>query len=224
MNSSSDLKRHICSFLLCSHIAYLWYSGITPCFQRITVFDCGVLMLMIYQRPALTDRYILLFLWAVLWVIHQENLAEPHDNCLDFQSSILLIIYYFIYVTSWVIVTLLCIGFIGLFVIGLIADINHQRRIREFGMENQIDLQQQSPLRLTPHQIVNLEQNFKLRYSQQLDIDSGICSICLHQFADEDQIVQLPICKHTFHANCIRSWFANSAQCPYCRNNIIDLV
>ena len=222
MNSSSSLCKHLFSFAICSHVVFLWFSGITPCFKRITAFDCGIAILAVYQRRALADRYILLFLWIILLVIHQENLGEAHDNCLDFQSSVILIFYYFIYVLSWTIITILCIGSIGLFVVGLIADITHERQVQEFGMDNPIVLQQQ--IRLEPQQLVNLEQNYKRRYSLHIQAETNVCSICLQAFIEEEQVVQLPHCKHIFHDHCIRGWFENSTQCPYCRNNVINLI
>jgi len=39
------------------------------------------------------------------------------------------------------------------------------------------------------------------------------CIICLSDFKNGDQVVQLP-CNHTFHSECISKWLAKSRHCP----------
>merc|ERR1712151_343862 len=39
------------------------------------------------------------------------------------------------------------------------------------------------------------------------------CIICLGDFIDGDEVVQLP-CNHTFHTECIGHWLVKSHRCP----------
>lgn len=35
-----------------------------------------------------------------------------------------------------------------------------------------------------------------------------------------EQPLRLPKCKHTFGATCLKTWFKDNANCPYCRDKI----
>jgi hypothetical protein len=45
------------------------------------------------------------------------------------------------------------------------------------------------------------------------------CSICLLDFEEDDDIVDLT-CTHIFHKNCIIEWCHVKAECPNCREHI----
>ena len=45
------------------------------------------------------------------------------------------------------------------------------------------------------------------------------CSICLDAYADGDEIIILPVCKHIYHTHCITSWFTFHSHCPLCRHD-----
>ena len=45
------------------------------------------------------------------------------------------------------------------------------------------------------------------------------CSICLDAFADRDEIIILPVCRHIYHTHCITSWFTSHSHCPLCRHD-----
>ena len=55
----------------------------------------------------------------------------------------------------------------------------------------------------------------------QEDIDSE-CSICLSGIRKND-IYTTPCCKHTFHKECITTWFFGHPSCPLCRSEINTL-
>ena len=47
------------------------------------------------------------------------------------------------------------------------------------------------------------------------------CPICFENVEDDKYI--LPECKHTYHTNCIMTWFrTGNKSCPMCRNNGIN--
>ena len=56
----------------------------------------------------------------------------------------------------------------------------------------------------------------KLNVVQETD-----CSICLeHAITDEDDLMTLPFCGHTFHEKCITKWFIKQKNCPICRQTV----
>ena len=44
------------------------------------------------------------------------------------------------------------------------------------------------------------------------------CSICLGD--ETEDLCTLPVCKHTFHRECIGEWLAKQATCPHCRQPV----
>ena len=51
--------------------------------------------------------------------------------------------------------------------------------------------------------------------------NSGIkeCQICLGEFEVDEQMNTLP-CMHFFHAECIKTWLQDNAECPLCRVSV----
>lgn len=46
------------------------------------------------------------------------------------------------------------------------------------------------------------------------------CPVCLSVFGDGEEVRQLSVCKHSFHAACIDMWLSNHSNCPICRATI----
>ncbi|CAN4096494.1 unnamed protein product [Withania somnifera] len=44
------------------------------------------------------------------------------------------------------------------------------------------------------------------------------CAVCLSDLEEGDEVKQLPICKHSFHASCIDMWLHSHLDCPLCRS------
>ena len=49
--------------------------------------------------------------------------------------------------------------------------------------------------------------------------NQNICSICLHEYENEDKI-SITQCKHVFHNSCIKEWGHYKQECPLCKNNL----
>ncbi len=54
---------------------------------------------------------------------------------------------------------------------------------------------------------------------QKSDIEykSNVCIICLDEFKEESQNKVILPCGHTYHYECILSWFEKKMHCPYCQ-------
>ncbi|KAC9644531.1 hypothetical protein E3N88_45476 [Mikania micrantha] len=51
--------------------------------------------------------------------------------------------------------------------------------------------------------------------------DDAMCSICLCEFEEDEELRTLPECKHSFHVPCIDMWLSSHSTCPICRANAI---
>lgn len=51
----------------------------------------------------------------------------------------------------------------------------------------------------------------------------NLCPICLDALIDNENVLKTLLCKHQFHAKCIRQWVRRSRTCPMCRTNIPSL-
>lgn len=45
------------------------------------------------------------------------------------------------------------------------------------------------------------------------------CAVCLDSFQAGDKCRLLPVCRHSFHAQCVDAWLLKSSICPICRTN-----
>lgn len=53
--------------------------------------------------------------------------------------------------------------------------------------------------------------------------DKDVCAICLSTFEAEEQMMDLPGCKHIFHNECVLRWFdqpGKKPQCPNCKHDV----
>uniref|UniRef100_A0A2P2Q4T6 Uncharacterized protein MANES_09G090000 n=1 Tax=Rhizophora mucronata TaxID=61149 RepID=A0A2P2Q4T6_RHIMU len=46
------------------------------------------------------------------------------------------------------------------------------------------------------------------------------CPVCLSVFAEGEDLKQLGVCKHSFHADCINKWLNSHSNCPVCRASV----
>jgi E3 ubiquitin-protein ligase RNF38/44 len=52
------------------------------------------------------------------------------------------------------------------------------------------------------------------------DVIGSECPVCLSVFAEGEEVKQLSVCKHSFHASCIDIWLNSHSNCPVCRASI----
>ncbi|XVE61861.1 hypothetical protein DITRI_Ditri06bG0073000 [Diplodiscus trichospermus] len=53
------------------------------------------------------------------------------------------------------------------------------------------------------------------RYSK--DCNEDICTVCLSDFKEGEQVRLLPECLHFFHIACVDAWLNLHSNCPVCR-------
>lgn len=56
--------------------------------------------------------------------------------------------------------------------------------------------------------------DFKARVEGSSPVD---CAVCLENFKVGDKCRLLPLCKHSFHAQCVDLWLFKTPICPICR-------
>lgn len=47
------------------------------------------------------------------------------------------------------------------------------------------------------------------------------CAVCLSVVEDEEEVRELPRCKHAFHTACIDLWLYSHCDCPLCRTPVV---
>jgi hypothetical protein len=52
--------------------------------------------------------------------------------------------------------------------------------------------------------------------------ETDSCSICLTDFSNLKEVIEMPKCMHSYHAKCILEWFNEHNNCPYCRADITE--
>ncbi|KAK7381382.1 hypothetical protein VNO78_34032 [Psophocarpus tetragonolobus] len=50
------------------------------------------------------------------------------------------------------------------------------------------------------------------------------CAVCLESLITGDKCRLLPMCKHSFHAQCVDTWLLKTPTCPICRSNAHSLL
>lgn len=71
---------------------------------------------------------------------------------------------------------------------------------------------------LAPDQIKALPE----MQASSLDLQETECPICLNDFCDDDAVRQLTTCGHTFHRCCIDLWLLRRADCPLCKQSVLE--
>lgn len=95
---------------------------------------------------------------------------------------------------------------------------HHQTRLRN--VQQSLDVRR----RLDNNNMVNLGGSFKYKKGGEeclkLGFDNYECPVCLSVFEEEEEVRQLPRCKHSFHAPCIDMWLYSHLDCPLCRTPV----
>ncbi|GMY30580.1 probable E3 ubiquitin-protein ligase RHA4A isoform X1 [Fagus crenata] len=58
-------------------------------------------------------------------------------------------------------------------------------------------------------------------FDEELRTRESQCCVCLGEFEIKEELLQIPLCKHVFHVECIRHWLHSNSTCPLCRCMVI---
>jgi len=50
------------------------------------------------------------------------------------------------------------------------------------------------------------------------------CEICHDSIKEGEILRMINVCNHSFHQECVDSWFENNVICPYCRGNVMEEI
>ena len=93
------------------------------------------------------------------------------------------------------------------------------RRGRGFGNGNSSIAERRSP-RNTSMSIDDLDKlpcfHFQAKEKGSSPVD---CAVCLDNFKIGEKCRLLPLCNHSFHAQCVDSWLLKTPICPICRTS-----
>ncbi|XP_074323507.1 RING-H2 finger protein ATL52-like [Apium graveolens] len=99
---------------------------------------------------------------------------------------------------------------------------SHRRRLRD--INQQLDSRRRmssSSSSMRGLNSFNLGESFKYKKGDDDSIQLGYgineCPVCLCFFEQDEQVRELPRCKHSFHAPCIEMWLYSHLDCPLCR-------
>ncbi|CAH1419819.1 unnamed protein product [Lactuca virosa] len=57
----------------------------------------------------------------------------------------------------------------------------------------------------------------KVLFDEDLKAKDSVCCVCLGEFEMNEELIQVPSCKHVFHKDCIHHWLQSNSTCPLCR-------
>ena len=206
-------------FIVLTYSIYLWLTGVSLCYKRILLFQCGLLYLSLYDPRGLLNLIVIVLTTLMLWSINSQNFMELQRNptCYDYETNIFLLSSFIVFNFSIAIYTVISFGFTIILSITIFHDFVSSVRGREpIAFQDQEDL-------LNSIETKYLKDHFKIPFSQN-SLENCTCSICLVNFEDSHTLVMLPECKHVYHEACLDQWLRINSVCPYCRFNVKEMI
>jgi hypothetical protein len=59
--------------------------------------------------------------------------------------------------------------------------------------------------------------NFDFQLYSATNTVSDECTICLHRYCQDEEVVRSKHCRHAFHEDCLATWLCSRPSCPCCR-------
>ncbi|XP_011626354.1 RING-H2 finger protein ATL58-like [Amborella trichopoda] len=60
-----------------------------------------------------------------------------------------------------------------------------------------------------------------ITFNKSLTVTDTECCVCLGEYQNNEQLHQIPLCRHTFHKDCIHHWLVDNSTCPLCRGPLL---
>jgi len=191
-------------------VAFSW-NELTPCFQRQAVVV--VISLLYWKFRSLIDPTYLIetfqFFVVFLFAEKLNNLeSENMEYCMQTDTVVTKMIFtmYYLFFSYYIgalvalaTLVIITLGYHFYYVRYILPKIQRERCIvgEEFEQLEMVKLENQQP-----------------------DQEPQTCSICLGDYDKDELVIQLPICSHLFHKECLRTWLKNHKECPNCRADI----
>jgi hypothetical protein len=67
----------------------------------------------------------------------------------------------------------------------------------------------------------SIDIDFDLESGNQMPHYYTVCTICLCDYVDGDELLHLPKCHHTYHRACVSTWLLRKSQCPLCKQEVV---
>jgi RING-finger-containing ubiquitin ligase len=166
----------------------------------------------IYVKPYYANTIIEIFQFtSIFWIAEYYNQTqlEKYDGCLFIGEDLKLYIIDAAFKVGLISYTISCACFL-LFCVGVLLYLV----VEHFYIGDR---------RRRPREKLKIEDletiKFSLKDSSSIQ-GQHVCSICLVEFEDREDVVRTPICNHYFHHECLKKWISSHDECPYCRANI----
>jgi len=191
---------------------YNW-GDLTPCAQRQAIAVIIALMFWQFRGDNLASFFGEILQVTVVFIIIQKlNMTDMQDGkpCLEtytpFSKSIYIMYVFFFsyYMGLAMIMAFLMSGYILHECMGGNVATGHRRTLRSVRGR---DFEALEKVKFSVSTLTSLS-------------NQTMCSICLSEFEEQEEIIKLPVCNHCFHNNCLKTWLETHVECPYCRSNI----
>ena len=67
---------------------------------------------------------------------------------------------------------------------------------------------------------LTIKLNNRTPTKEELNNNDLVCSICLDEFEEDQNLSEFKECKHLFHKECIEQWIQTKGTCPMCRHEM----
>ncbi|KAI4302912.1 hypothetical protein MLD38_038605 [Melastoma candidum] len=61
-------------------------------------------------------------------------------------------------------------------------------------------------------------------FNEEVKATNSQCCVCLGDYEMKEELVEVPPCRHVFHADCIALWLHANSTCPLCRGSVVISV
>jgi len=194
-------------------VLFMNWSSLTPCAQRQAVAVVIAFMFWQFRGDSLASFFgEILQVTAVFIIIQKLNMAdmEAGKSCLEIYtpySKFIYILYVFFF--SYYMGLSMILGFLmtGYMIHECMGGSVNQRNRRSLRSVRGRDFEALEKVKFSVSTMNSLS-------------NQTMCSICLSEFEELEEIIKLPVCNHCFHNNCLKTWLETHYECPYCRSNI----
>lgn len=99
-----------------------------------------------------------------------------------------------------------------------------KKRLKKLVIENisskfkfqDISLSSKESINLQKDQIKSQSKKPEAKKTPQNQYNQTNCTICLNNFENQEELLQINQCNHAFHEKCLEDWMTHNMKCPLC--------